>query len=287
MSINLILNEDGILERSKQAKKEYENSQQEEQEKLNLISDKLENMDNILIKILIMCGINKEYEIEDVMQNKDDVLKIIFENKSGSEKLLQHNIKDIANSQKAMQILGESIYAKYLVVMNDNYMQQIRKSDYAQEFDKESVKVPIGTTTNIIVSEGYYSELYLADKAFDNWDNDTWYNSKNDSQVPKYIGYDFQKDVIIYKVECNIRVDNLYNNISLQGGRNTEDWKEISKLSMEGFENNRVTKTYDINSKEPFTKFRFYASDPSQLSNRGGLTFQILQFYCVEVPENV
>ena len=41
-----------------------------------------------------MCGINKEYEIEDVMQNKDDVLKIIFENK------LEYNCANKSRNQR-------------------------------------------------------------------------------------------------------------------------------------------------------------------------------------------
>lgn len=74
------------------------------------------------------------------------------------------------------------------------------------------------------------------------------------------------------------------NKITLQGGDSSNNWTNIGEYILEASTDYTKEKTININTNTPYNKFRFYASRTDQLDSFGGLAFQFIQFYCINVP---
>ncbi|MCI8482028.1 MAG: hypothetical protein HFJ27_02880 [Clostridia bacterium] len=260
ITIKLTLGDKGIFYMAELSGRNYANSQEYEEHILKKFDNSIENTLTSITNNKLMEEIMQKYTIEEILNNKNNILKTIFEDEAFSRYMLEHYLEQIINSKEAMTILGQSSYGSYIAVLNNYYMEKILQSNYVQDFDNGTVKVPINPDKGIIDSGRYWydaSRGNLSGKyAFDNWNEDTWFNTPNDGVVPVFIGYDFEEDVIIYKVECNCRKEGVFSNISLQGGDNLDNWEEIAILTLEGFSNNIDTKKYTINCRKSVSKIQ-------------------------------
>ena len=114
----------------------------------------------------------------------------------------------VLNSEYAMRALGKSKYAGYKAIVDETLKNKILTSKYVGEFDKGSVSVPVLTSN---VQQIIYSTYYPGQEpyeAFDGNDGTAW--ASNAWDIPGYIGYDFEKNVIVYKSEIVNCGDNAY-----------------------------------------------------------------------------
>ena len=108
------LKNNGIIDKATKAKNKYINAQIEEEQYLNNLENRINNEEDYDILSIL-----KKYSIEDIISNKDDVLKRAFEDRVGTNYVLENYLQELANSKEAIVILAESKLAYEKVMTNE------------------------------------------------------------------------------------------------------------------------------------------------------------------------
>lgn len=165
----------------------------------------------------------------------------------------------VLNTEKIVKKLSQISNDKVRIILSDNkILEAICKSSYASYFDAYSEKVPtLSNDTNTFASSSYASSRSPF-RAFDNNFNTFWVTEWGDTGG--YIGYNFNKDIMVYKVEMGGYGDNdgeLFKDFYVQY-LNGNNWKNGSGLLQK--ERNNSVQTFMINSTKHSTKWRLKAT---------------------------
>ena len=178
------------------------------------------------------------------------------------------------NNEKIAKKISQFSNDKVRIILSDNkLLEAICKSSYASYFDAYSEKVPtLSNDTNTFTSSSY-TNSYTPYRAFDNNFSTYWVSVKYDTGG--YIGYNFNKDIMVYKVDMGgygENQDELIKDFYVQY-LNGSDW-ENGTSSLQKTRNNSV-QTFFVKNLKHSTKWRIKAS-----SSWGAyIACKTLQFY--------
>lgn len=167
------LKNNGIIDKATRAKNEYKNAQIQEEQYVNNLENEIKDERNSDIVSSL-----KNYSIDDIIGNKDDVLKKAFEDEEGTNYLLENYLQEIASSKEAVIILGESNLAYEKVMSNEEYFNKMIASNNMNYLDEEAKKIP-NLSSNIdkgFILTGTEHSSYGFKNAFDGLDNTYWLN---------------------------------------------------------------------------------------------------------------
>lgn len=171
-------------------------------------ADMEETEENIVSKWLSYIENDESYEfknIEDVFQNEILIQKLLSSEDAVNYLLSTDMLMTkIINSENGMKELAKSEYAGYRAITSDTWKSLILNSPYISIFDEYSTQIgKLSNNTNTLNTSVYYSSYYGLGAfepfhAFDKNSNTSWCSKAGDTNG--YIGYDFRKNVVVYKV---------------------------------------------------------------------------------------
>ena len=180
--------------------------------------------------------------------------------------IMKNGMKSLTSNKKTI----------YLAMKDTDWRNEILSSKYSNLLDEKAVKVPNMTTNTSTMGNAFASYEYRpAYRAFlgYNADAEGW-NSTNGPD-PMYVGFDFKKKVMIYKVCVQGHSNWLYGNWKVQAySDENSSWYDIS---------NNYTMTTRF-SKIPLidyatsSKFRLIRKQTPTIICR-------LQFYCIDIED--
>lgn len=235
ISIQAITNT-GLFKKAKEAKEKTDKGQAQENKSLIDYEDKIQeltdyNQTNVISRLLKKCELSEKYTKEDIINNKDGILEIILNNSDGTKIIIENSEEfknEIIGSENDMKILKQSKNKKDFL-NNDNWFNKIMEKQ-ADFFDDTAITVPIlnANDDNIIYSS-YDSSTYDMYKAFDNNKKTAWLSAEPNGN--EYIGYNFRKEVMPYKISIvNFNLNGYRcKNFYIEGKeKNSNEWKKIS-----------------------------------------------------------
>lgn len=260
-------------------------------------------------KLITLAGINENYNNINELISNSSALEKIFDSNNATQYLIESNelIDAIKNSETAIQNIASSKKLMYKTIINDTIKQAVLSSSYSSLIDNAAVKVPILSNNDdnkiIYTSSENENKLYkvfdktlTGDYQANDFANSFGYtaNRNNDayecSNVPNGVGYNFNKDLICYKILYIGRITTnpvgygaTVKKYKIQGSNNGNDWEDI--YIGENNDVNQVTEFY-IKKEIPITKsykmFRFYVIGLNNSRTLTSFVCNELQFYCVE-----
>lgn len=203
----------------------------EYESKLGFLTDSGKNWNKQLKNILKRCGLSEEYVESDIINNKDEILEKILSNSDGTKFILDNDNKflsKITNSEIAMEVLYKTENKK-LFMNNKNWFNGLLNKQL-NFFDDIAEKISTLSSNNEnIIYSSYDSNTYDKYKAFDNNNKTAWLSAE-----PKgfeFIGYNFQKEIIPYKVDIvNFNLNGYRcKNFCIEGKeKDSNEWNDLT-----------------------------------------------------------
>lgn len=276
------LTQTGLFKKAKEAKQNTIDAQLKENTILNEYGDSIElyvkEIDSI-DDMLKIAKISDNYTIEQISSNYNNVLdKILAVNKN-----IDYIIKNkddwkdkICNNENGMKSLVSNKKAIYKAMNDEEWRKEILLSEYSNILDENAIKVPNMTSNTSIMGNAFASYEYEpAYKAFLGYSaGDKGWNSTKGPD-PMYIGFDFKRKVMIYKVCVEGHYNWLFDNWKVQAYSNeNNEWYNISnnyKMTVNFSEVPLIN--YAVSSK-----FRLIRQQTPTIICR-------LQFYCIDTED--
>lgn len=229
VAISLSLGNNGIFNKTKQAKENYIYSANTEKEEItnienylqNLNENKDENIENYTEcqKLLFYANIPNANEYDETVINNEQIMNSVMKSNRAVDYMLENTetfMNEICNSEIALSELGKSEYAGYKAILNDDWFNAIMNSQYVEEFDNTSVTTPVmasNTSENGICMssvEGNSDEnKKMCYRAFDK-NNSTYASTTANGKGA--IAFDFKEPVVAYKIKIIPNSDGRANN---------------------------------------------------------------------------
>ena len=197
--------------------------------------DELMKSDNNTLDILLNCEENLKYIIEKPQEFKDAIIL----NDKAVKKLIDYNIDALRNSEEWLKAIEKT---KYSVIIN--IKEYVDTSNYEQG--------------SILVTSTYTG--HGKKDAFDGDKKTYWYsNGFTNGKGGQAIGYDFKKDVVIYKFSFmprNNQIDTKsVSKYKLEGSNDGENWEDIETYINDDSAD-ASTITNDVVCSKTYSKYR-------------------------------
>ena len=223
---------------------------------------------------------DKNLTLEDIIDN--NLLQRLMNNKKSVDYMFSNEkiLNSVLKSKYAMEAMGKSEYAGYVAITNKNYREKVLNSEFIDKFDNGSVSIPKLTSNNKnIEASSEYNQGY---NAFDRNNSTCWLS--NDTTQTEYIEYNFEKNVIPYKIEItNIKYNYYYRckDVSIQGSKDHSSYENLIDL-ITIKDNDNVQKFNVNNIKEcQYVKLNILNKYTTGTFSSGIAEMQV---YCREVP---
>lgn len=218
----------------------------------------LSNMleDNIAVQSLI-----NSYDANKYIVNCNETLQNSIMTSSNVVNQLANNLSSVKNLL-ASKIWSEDIFNNEIIMENIN---------------ENTVTIPIITSNNDNIIYEIERAGYPMYYAFDNNVSTSWISPDNYNKT--YLGYDFNQDLILYKIGIGSRYSSGYTNklnVTIQGSNDRATWEDIQSINY-NITSNDIKYDY-LNSNRLYSKYRILFNE----SNAYYLYDQLhsLQFYC-------
>lgn len=205
----------------------------------------------------------------------------------------------ICSSEKAMEYIVQNTNIRRTVITDSLWKEKIIQNGFINKFDEIATKIPTSSTIspNMICSSTHSScSISSAFNGFlptSGW-SDSYLWIPNPSEEDSYIGYNFNEDVILYKISltacCYENPPRNYSFI-VQGLNSDGTWENIGNEYITNIKS-RVFETYNyyINCNKTYCGYRI--KNNYSISSNGDIywhklstnAFGIgeLQFYCIK-----
>lgn len=215
--------------------KNYILAEKEKQEILNTLS----NFSNNIISfesMLSLCGINNNYTLEDLVNNKDGILTKVLVNNEAVNYILENPkeyLNCFKNSEIALEMLATTENARRKIINNEIWLDEIQNSSNVEKFDENMTTIPIMTSNNTPKGEvivAGYRDPHFPYQAFDNNIDTGFYNYKNNNDF--LLTYKFDTKKVIYKIVVTLSSATGHNsknffNIYISSDESGDNWEEI------------------------------------------------------------
>ena len=298
--IIMVLKNNRLIDKSKQAKdiyqkrsneesnilNEYENIIDEKSLESNKTKDQNENQ-NESIKNIWEKLYDIGFSIDEIISD-NTIFQKILSNENGINYMINSNkiMQSIANNQNAMEQLGKNSQAAFKVISNSSLYTIITSSQYCSTFDNNVISVPTLTSNSssgTASSSQIYANGYEAYKAFDkkNGEGYKWAGQGNSYDTNRYLQYQFSRPNYIYKMTIlnhTWTTNECPTYFELWGSNDEKNWDTImSKTKVENL-NLGATNQFLI----PYTgkAYKYYRICGLSCTS-GNTCIGELQFYCV------
>lgn len=244
VTLNMVMGDSGIFNKAHIAKEKTRNAENDEK-----------------IKLAVLASKDKDGNIDN---NK-------FE-----KELEEYGITDYTKDEENVIIKIDNI--KYTVSNNGNIIKEENYNASDNISDEEATKVPVfNEKDDNIIYSSFDSNTYSPFKAFDNDDKTAWLSAE--PQEEEYLGYDFKKMVIPYKVELvNYSLGGYRcKNFIIEGQeKNSEEW--IKLTDKQELQPNSELQTFVTNNKKvEKVRIKIFDIYGGTGNSRGVARFQV---YC-------
>ena len=229
ITINLTIGQDGIIKRSEEAGRNYQNAADYERRELGKLTNVMENTigDTTISsfeELLLKNGIYGTYSKEDFANNKDGILEIVLKNDESIEYIFNHAeeyVDILTSSQEAMRILGQNKTIKEKVITNDTWCEKIANSEYRSDFS-EYIVYNANSLLGTAISRKYYkrNDGCALGAAFTRNGANFMLVSKEKEPVIGYWTYNSSRDSVVYEIEYHGEI--WYYAVIPYGGANNE-----------------------------------------------------------------
>lgn len=183
------------------------------------------------------CGIEASYTIDEILENKDEILTKILDNKEAVSYIIENPEEfkfKICNSQVAIKELANNENTKKALINNKEWLLEIQNSEYANIFneyastiEKMTSKEGPGGVATATSTQADSSPHYAFDK-----DIDTGWCQTEGSHPENELIYTYTDFKNIYKFKVSLQsVTNSATSNSLKiyisPSETQEDWKQI------------------------------------------------------------
>lgn len=226
---------------------------------------------------------NTTISVEDITNS--NLLQRLMNNRDSVNYMFSNNniLEAVLNSQSGMECLGKSKYAGYIAITNDNYREKVLNSKYVEYFDKGSTTIPTLSNNDDVIYSSIDSN-YKGYYAFDKNSSTSWFSS--DTTSAEYIGYNFNHNVIPYKIEIvNIKRSGAYRckEFYIQGSKDGSSFEDLTSTLIA--EQNTDTQKFNITNLKECSIIKMIINNKYTTSNlsNGISEFQV---YCREIPNS-
>lgn len=233
-----------------------------------------------LLNWISTLGDTTTISVSDITNNQ--LLSKLMQNRQSVDYMFSNEniFNAVLESPYAMEELGKSEYAGYKAITQSEYKIKLLNSSYISYFDNYSTQIDkLTNNTNVFASSSDNVQPYFA---FDKDSSSYWYSKDTDSS--EYIGYNFGKKVIPYKIKVvnldksGYRCKNFY----IQGSNDNSTYSNLTEQLTATKTNS--TQTFLVNAINGYQYIRMYILDKYTSSNSTGICE--LQIYCRTIPND-